>query len=102
MRRKRVESVIVAYSEGGKRVESECGDWCCMYKIIEDYKETGLSESEAYEKFWKDIKMFDEDSYNLIVAQYNNRDEAISDGAFDELRIEYLESKGLFELTHEE
>jgi hypothetical protein len=91
----------IAYSNNGTKVESECGDWCCMLKIIEDYKETGMTEDEAYDRFWNDVKEFDEEEYNLIISKYGNFNDALGDGSFDELRNDYLFFKGCFDLITE-
>ena len=93
--------MYIAYSNKGKKVESDCGDWCCMYKIIADYMEDGMTEKEAYDKFWDDVKAYDEEEYNLIIAKYGNFEDAVGDGALDELRMDYLNSRRMFDLITE-
>ncbi len=87
----------VAYSKNGTRVESGCDDWCGMYKIIEDYKEqNGMSEDDAYKQFWDDVKSYDESNFNEIISLYENFEDALGEGALDGIRIDYLDSIGMF------
>ena len=85
----------VAYSNKGTRIESDFRDWVCMYKVITDYIEGfGMTEDEAYEKFWDDVKNYDVEDYEACL---NGRgfDEALGDGFLDELRADYLVELGI-------
>ena len=80
----------IACSKGGKKIATSCWDWTCMYKLIEDDKEDfGLSDEEAYAKFWEKVKEHDSKWYECCL---NGRtfEEALVDGSFDELRSDYL------------
>lgn len=80
----------VAYSKKGKRIESDFWDWACMEKVIADYvDELGISDKEAYAKFWEDVRNYDPEDFEACL---NGRtfEEAIGDGNFDDLRSDYL------------
>lgn len=85
----------VAHSEKGKKIETGCWDWTCMYKMIADYQdELNISEEEAYLKFWEDVKDFDKDEYEACLNK-RTLDEALSDGSLDELRAEFLDGQNI-------
>lgn len=81
----------VTYSKKGKKIETGCWDWTCMYKIIADYQEElNISEDEAYQKFWEDVKDYDTEEYESCLDG-RTLDEALADGSLDELRAQYLD-----------
>ena len=83
----------IAYSNKGKKIETACWDWTCMYKIIADYQdELNISEEEAYIKFWEDVRDYDEEEYNLIL-EGRTFEEALGNGLFDELRADFLDGQ---------
>ena len=82
----------VAYSNKGTKIELHFWDWTCMYKVITDYvEELGLSEDEAYTKFWEDVKNYNKEEYDFCLNE-RTFDEALGNGLFDELRTEYLDT----------
>ena len=82
----------VAYSNKGTKIELDFWDWTCMYKVITDYvEELGLSEDEAYTKFWEDVKNYNKEEYDFCLNG-KTFDEALGNGLFDELRTEYLDT----------
>lgn len=82
----------VAYSKKGTKIEKDFWDWTCMYKVISDYQEDfGMTEDEAYKKFWEDVRNYDVEDYDSTLDG-RTFDEALSNGYFDELRADYLTS----------
>lgn len=80
----------VAYSNKGTKVEEDFWDWTCMCKVITDYEEEfGMTEDEAYAKFWEDVKNYDPEDFEDCLHG-KTLDVAISNGWFDELRADYL------------
>lgn len=80
----------IAYSNKGAKIEKDFWDWTCMHKVMKDYEEEfGMTEDEAYIKFWEDVKNYDAEDYEACL---NGRtfDEALGDGLLDELRADYL------------
>lgn len=82
----------VAYSNKGTKIEKIFWDWTCMYKIITDYQEElGITEDEAYEKFWEDVRNYDVEDYDSIL-EGRTFNKALGNGYLDELRADYLRS----------
>lgn len=82
----------VAYSNKGTKIEKFFWDWTCMYKIITDYQEElGITENEAYEKFWEDVRNYDIEDYDSIL-EGRTFNKALGNGYLDELRADYLRS----------
>lgn len=82
----------VTYSNKGTKIERDFWDWACMCKVITDYKEEfGMTEDEAYKKFWEDVKKYDVEEYELCLDG-RTFDEALDNGLLDELRTEYLDT----------
>ena len=89
------------FTKNGTKVDSSFFDWCCMRAEVRNYQEQeGMSEKEAYEKFWNAVSEYDKEKYDRIIGKYDNLDEAVGDGSLDELRIDYIES--LYEFIEEE
>lgn len=82
----------IAYSNKGTKIEKDFWDWTCMYKVMTDYQEEyGMSEDEAYTRFWEDVKKYDTEDYEATLDG-RTFDEALGNGYFDELRADYLRS----------
>ena len=80
----------VAYSNKGTKIEKVCDDWACMYKVITDYiEECGMTEDEAYKKFWEDVRNYDIEDYDSILDG-RTFEKALGDGCLDEIRADYL------------
>ena len=80
----------ITHSNKGTKIESDFWDWACMNKIITDYKEElGLSDDEAYLKFWEDLKNSDPEDYEQCLGG-QSLEEAVGNGRFDESRASYL------------
>ena len=93
----------VAHSNKGTKIEKDFWDWTCMYKVIADYQEElGMTEDEAYAKFWEDVRNYDAEDYESILDG-RTFDEALGNGYLDELRADYLHSLGIdcVEITEE-
>lgn len=82
----------IAYSNNGTKVEKDFWDWTCMYKIMTDYEEEfGMTEDEAYAKFWEDVRNYDVEDFESCLSG-RTFDEALGNGYLDELRADYLYS----------
>ena len=82
----------VAYSNKGTKIEEDFWDWTCMHKVVTDYEEElGISEEEAYAKFWEDVKNYDSEDFEDCLRG-ERLDYAVGNGWFDELRADYLYS----------
>lgn len=82
----------IAYSNKGTKIEMDFWDWTCMYKVMKDYEEEfGITEDEAYAKFWEDAKNYDAEGFNDCLDG-RTFDEALDNGYLDELRADYLRS----------
>lgn len=82
----------IAYSKKGTKIEMDFWDWTCMYKIMKDYEEEfGMTEDEAYAKFWEDVRNYDTEDYDSILHG-RTLEEALGYGDLDELRADYLYS----------
>lgn len=82
----------IAYSNNGTKIEKDFWDWTCMYKVMTDYQEKlGMTEDEAYAKFWEDVKNYDVEDYESILDG-RTFGEALGNGCLDELRADYLRS----------
>ena len=80
----------IAYSNKGTKIEKDFWDWTCMYKVMTDYEEEfGITEDEAWKKFWEDVKNYDTEDYESCLDG-RTFDEALSNGYLDELRADYL------------
>lgn len=85
----------VTYSNKGTRIEKDFWDWVCMYKVMADYQEEfGITEDEAYTKFWEDVRNYDPDYFDDCVWG-RTLESAIGNGYLDELRADYLYSLGI-------
>ena len=82
----------IAHSNKGTKIEKDFWDWTCMHKVMADYQEEfGMTEDEAYIKFWEDVKNYDPEDFEDCLRG-GTLDEAIGNGRFDELRADYLRS----------
>lgn len=82
----------IAYSNKGTKIEMDFWDWTCMYKVMKDYEEEfGITEDEAYEKFWEDVRSYDTEGFEECLRG-RTLDYAIGNGWLDELRADYLRS----------
>ena len=84
--------MYISHSKKGKEIRSEFSDWCLMNTRITDIQdEENVSEDEAYRMFWEEVRDYDAEKYDLILDSYNGDfDEAVGDGAFDEIRADYV------------
>ncbi len=96
--------MFVAYTKRGNKVTSECSDWCRMFKRMGDIMdETRCDEDEAYLKFWKEVRDYDTEGFDEIIALapkertrlIDKINYAASYGYLDEIRIDYLEASGI-------
>ena len=79
------------FTDDGTKVESGCFDWCCMQAEITNYQEQkDISEEDAYKEFWNNVRNYNIVEFDSIVADYDDLEEAIEDGALDELRLDYV------------
>ena len=91
------------YTNLGSRVERDFGDHCAMEVIVQNHMLIGLSEDEAYARFWQDVRESYPDEFDSILSQYGGSlSDANGDGALDEIRMEYLESIFYFEDASED
>lgn len=82
----------IAYSNKGTKIEKDFWDWTCMYKVMADYEEEfGITEDEAFARFWEDVKNYDVEDYESCLDG-RTFDEALGNGFLDELRADYLHS----------
>lgn len=80
----------IAYSNKGTKIEMDFWDWTCMHKIIKDYEEElGMTEDEAYIRFWEDVRNYDTEYFDDILWG-RTLVEAVGNGYLDELRADYL------------
>ena len=89
--------MIVAYANDGTRIESYFIDWCLMNVRITDIQnESGVDYDHAYKMFWNEVRDTDIEEYDKIISSYNNDfDEAVGNGALDEIRNDYVLSLGI-------
>ena len=90
----------ITYSKKGTKIESYFWDWACMEKIITDYKEDlGLTDAEAYHRFWEDVQKYDPEGFAERLGEKTVADmiadEKLFDclmcyGWLDEVRADYL------------
>ena len=88
--------MYLSHTRSGKERTSDFNDWCLMETRIADIQdEKEVDEDEAYKIFWEEVREHDTEDYDMILRTYNgNFIEALGNGAFDELRMDYLLSLG--------
>jgi hypothetical protein len=78
------------YSNKGTKIEKDFWDWTCMYKVMTDYmEELGITEDEAYKKFWEEVRNYDTEYFDDVLWG-RTLEEAVGNGYLDELRADYL------------
>lgn len=89
--------MIVAYANDGTKIESDFIDWCLMNVRITDIQnEFGVDEDQAYKMFWDEVRDTNTEEYDEILYNYDNHfNEALGNGAFDEIRNDYVLSLGI-------
>lgn len=89
------------FSNKGERIEGAFWDWCGMNILIQDIMdEQGLTEKLAEDEFWKEVRDFNPEEYDLILAKNGTLEDALGNGDMDELRNDFL--VGIFIAEYEE
>ena len=57
----------ISYSNKGKKIIKDFWDWGLMNVCIQNYIEEGMDGKKAYEKFWEEVKKYDEERYELCL-----------------------------------
>ncbi len=81
------------YTKNGNKIESSCYDWCCMSAEIANYEEQeGVNTEDATKRFWNDVRDYNMQEFDNRVKKYSSFEKALSEGAFDDLRQEYIDT----------
>lgn len=83
----------ITYSNKGEKITAILWDWCCMFKVIQDYKdELNITDEEAYDKFWEDVKNYDKKEFEHCIAGKTIYKAMCDNDRLDMLRAKYLQS----------
>lgn len=98
------DETCYGYANSGKKIEMDFWDWTCMEIILQNYIDSGLSRDAAINQFWADVKAYDPEEFDLILeySRWDDFDDCVADGEYNELCVDYFMSLGFIEEPSEE
>jgi len=98
------DELCYGYANSGKKVEMDFWDWTCMEILIQNYIDGGLSRDEALAQFWQDVKAYDPEEFDRVLeySRWDNFDDCVADGEYNDLCVDYFDSLGFTEAPADE